>query len=76
MRAIDRLQKSGLTTAQIAAAAHTSTQAIRHYVHMRRFPNKYVFTALVKLAESRGVLLLASDFITDGSPFASQRDVV
>jgi hypothetical protein len=75
MRAIDRLEKSGLTTAQIAAAAHTSTQAIRHYVHMRRFPNKHVFTALVHLAESRGVLLLASDFINDGSPFASQRDV-
>lgn len=74
MKAIRKLEKSGLTTAEIAVAAHTTTHAIRHYVHMRRFPNKHVFTALVHLAESRGVTLLASDFITDGS-FVSQTDI-
>lgn len=74
MRAIRRIEKTGMTTAQIAAAAHTTSHAIRNYVHMRRFPNQHVFTALVRLAESRGVTLLAADFITDGS-FVSQKDI-
>jgi hypothetical protein len=74
MRVITRLERSGLTTANIAAAIHTTTQAVRYYRAMQRFPNRHVFTALVALAESRGITLLASDFITDGS-FVSSRDM-
>jgi len=74
MNAIRRLMDTGLTRADIAAAVHTSTQAIGYYARMMRFPNQHVFTALVHLAESRGLTLLASDFITDGS-FASQKDI-
>lgn len=74
MRAIRRIEETGMTTAEIAAAVHTTTQAVRYYVRMRRFPNQHVYTALVRLAESRGVSLLARDFITDGS-FPSQKDI-
>lgn len=74
MRTITRLEKSGLTTADIAAAIHTTTHAVRYYRSMRRFPNRHVYTALVELAESRGITLLAADFITDGS-FVSQKDI-
>lgn len=74
MQAITRLEKSGLTTAQIATAIHTTTHAVRYYRSMQRFPNRHVYTALVHLAESRGITLLASDFITDGS-FTSQKDI-
>jgi hypothetical protein len=41
---------------------------------MQRFPNKHAYTALVRLAKSRGVVLLASDFITDGS-FVSSTEI-
>lgn len=74
MRAITRLQRSGLTTADIASAIHVTTQAVGYYRSMQRFPNRHAFTALVALAESRGITLLASDFITDGS-FVSSKDM-
>jgi hypothetical protein len=67
MLAIQRIEATGLTSPRIAEAIHVTTHALRYYKTMQRFPNKHAYTALVRLAESRGVVLLASDFITDGS---------
>lgn len=66
MRAIKRIEATGMPAPRIADAVHVTTHAMRYYQTMQRFPNKHVYTALVRLAESRGVVLLASDFITDG----------
>jgi hypothetical protein len=66
MKAIARIEETGLTAPRIADAVHVTTHAIRHYKLMQRFPNKHVYTSLVELACQRGVTLLASDFITDG----------
>lgn len=67
MLAIKRIEATGMTSPRIAEAIHVTTHALRYYKTMKRFPNKHVYTSLVRLAESRGVVLLASDFITDGS---------
>lgn len=74
MRAIQRIEATGMPSPRIAEAVHVTSHALRHYKAMRRFPNQHVYTALVHLAESRGVTLLASDFITDGG-FKSQKDI-
>lgn len=74
MLAIKRIEATGMTSPRIAEAVHVTTHALRYYKAMKRFPNKHVYTALVHLAESRGITLLASDFITDGS-FTSQKDI-
>jgi predicted transcriptional regulator len=67
MKAITRIEETGMSTPRIAEAIHVTTHAVRHYKLMKRFPNKHVYTSLVLLARQRGVTLLASDFITDGS---------
>jgi hypothetical protein len=66
MKAITRIEETGMPAPRIADAIHVTTHAVRHYKLMQRFPNKHVYTSLVELAASRGVTLLASDFITDG----------
>lgn len=67
MKAITRIEETGISAPRIAEAVHVTTHAVRHYKLMQRFPNKHVYTSLVELAAKRGVTLLASDFITDGS---------
>ena len=74
MLAIKRIEATGMTSPRIAEAVHVTTHALRYYKTMKRFPNKHVYTALVRLASERGVVLLASDFITNGS-FTSQKDI-
>jgi hypothetical protein len=66
MKAITRIEETGMKAPRIAEAIHVTTHAVRHYKLMQRFPNKHVYTSLVELATKRGVTLLASDFITDG----------
>lgn len=73
MLAIKRLEATGLTPPRIADAIGVTSHALRLYKLMKRFPNKHSFVALVRLAESRGVVLLASDFINDGE-FAPRFD--
>ena len=74
MKAIARIEETGLSAPRIAEAIHITTHAVRHYKLMQRFPNKHVYTSLVELAMKRGVTLLASDFITDGQ-FVPQTDL-
>lgn len=63
MKALDRLRKSGLSNSQIASAVGCSDHLIRLYGRGMRFPSKKNFTCIVELAEARGLLLLARDFI-------------
>jgi hypothetical protein len=65
MEAISRLRRSGMTTAEIAAGIKDKSNGhlVRAYERGKRFPSAMRFTCLVELAESRGLLLLARDFI-------------
>lgn len=63
MNAIKRLRKSGLSTAQIADGVGCTEPLIRAYEAYRRFPGKHNFICIVELAEARGLMLLARDFI-------------
>lgn len=68
MKAIDRLRKSGMTTAQIAEGIGDKSggHLVRAYERDERFPGKKTFICIVELAESRGLVLLARDFIARG----------
>lgn len=66
MNAINRLRKSGLTTATIAKGVGCSEHMVRLYERGLRFPSKKKFVCIVELAESRGLLLVARDFIVAG----------
>jgi hypothetical protein len=78
MKAISRLRLSGLTTAQIAEAINDQSRGhlVRAYEKFNRFPSKRSFVCLVELAESRGITLLARDFLASREacePEASKR---
>lgn len=66
MKAIERLRKSGLTTASIAEGVGCSTHMVRLYERGKKFPSKKNFVCIVELAESRGLMLVARDFIAHG----------
>lgn len=63
MKAIERLRKSGLSTAGIADGVGCSKHMVRLYERGLKFPSKKNFVCIVELAESRGLLLVARDFI-------------
>lgn len=63
MEAILRLKAAGLTRAEIATALETSEQLIGMYERGDRFPGRDKFEALVALGDTRGLRLLASDFV-------------
>jgi hypothetical protein len=63
MNAINRLLRSGLTRSEIAAGLGVSVHMVRLYDRHVRFPSKKVFACFVELAESRGITLLARDFL-------------
>lgn len=65
MRALTRLYLSGMTREGVASAIDQSTHSVRLYERGQRFPTRKSFTAIVQLAEERGLLLLARDFIED-----------
>lgn len=65
MNALTRLRKSGMTTRQIASGIGCTEHLVRLYDRGLRFPSKTNFICIVELAESRGLLLLARDFIND-----------
>jgi hypothetical protein len=65
MEAIAKLMRSGMTRKQIALTIGLKTpHLIGMYEHGQRFPGERNFRLIVDLADSRGVLLLARDFIT------------
>ena len=65
MKAISRLRLSGLSTAQIAdsIADKSGGHLVRAYEKFERFPSRRTFVCIVELAETRGITLLARDFI-------------
>ena len=56
---------SGLTTVQIAEAINDKSRGhlVRAYEKFERFASKRTFVCVVELAESRGITLLARDFL-------------
>lgn len=66
MRALTLLYRAGMTRASVARAIDQTTHSIRLYERGERFPARKPFTSMVKLAESRGMTLLARDFIENG----------
>ena len=64
MEAIKKLRRSGMDTAAIAVGVGCTPPLIYMYERGRRFPGKANFVCLVELAESRGLTLLARDFIS------------
>lgn len=63
MNAITRLEKAGLTTAEIAVALDVTEHTVRNYRSGRRFPQRDEYARLISLGESRGLLFTADDFV-------------
>lgn len=63
MKAISRLLDSGMTRKQIALSVGVSEQAIGMCLRDKRWPGRPLFSALVALADSRGIELSAHDFL-------------
>ncbi len=57
MKAITRIEETGISAPRIAEAIHVTTHAVRHYKLMQRFPNKHVYTSLVQCAATGSNLL-------------------
>lgn len=64
--AIDRLKKAGLKRSEIASACNVSRAAVSHWATGRSIPKAEQMAELVRLATDRGVVLLASDFVSAG----------
>lgn len=62
MEAIRRLERAGLTIADICAVAKVGPPAIRRWKRGETSPSASVRELLIQLAEAKGVLLLGSDF--------------
>jgi len=60
--AIDRLERAGLSRAEIARFAGVTRHAVSHWATGRSIPSGPKLSRLVELGKSRGVVLLASDF--------------
>lgn len=73
MKAISKLRQSGLTTAQIAAQVPCTTHALRYYERGKRFPSEELYSAITALASSRGITLLATDFVVSEGKIAAER---
>lgn len=65
MKAISRLRLSGLKTPEIAEAINDKSRGhlVRAYENHSRFPSRRTFVCIVELAESRGITLMARDFL-------------
>lgn len=61
---VKRLKKAGLSRPQIARAVGVTRQAVGKWEHGKGAPNGKNLVRLVALAQSRGVVLLASDLYT------------
>lgn len=62
MKAIQRLIASGMTYSQIAKELGITPHAVRFWANGARSPGHTNRQKLIALAESRGILLLGSDF--------------
>ena len=66
MDAINKLRKTGLTTAEIADGVGCTTHAIRFYERGLRFPDSEKYKSIIAFAAARGIELSAADFIATG----------
>lgn len=62
MKAIERLTQAGLSRSEIAKAIGVTRHAVGFWARGERSPGHDNREKLMKLAEQRGILLLASDF--------------
>ncbi|MFD0738278.1 hypothetical protein ACFQZQ_03105 [Lysobacter koreensis] len=65
MKALTLLYSVGLTRESVASAVDQTTHSVRLYERGERFPKRQPYTAIVKLAEAKGITLMARDFIVD-----------
>lgn len=72
MNPISRLKLTGMSQSAIADGIGVSSQMVGMYERWDRFPSGKRFICIVELAESRGITLLARDFI---EPKAACEDV-
>lgn len=63
LKALQRLYTAGMNRAAVAEQLNSPAQLIGLYERGKRFPGRDKFCQLVLLAESRQIVLLASDFI-------------
>ena len=63
MKAIQRLERAGFTRQQIAEGSGVGVAALAMYRRGERFPSKNTYVCIVEMAESKGLTLLARDFI-------------
>lgn len=70
MEAITRLEKSGMSISEIAAAACVGPHAVRRWKRHECAPTSTTRKRLTTLAESRGLVLLATDFDLPTAPAA------
>jgi len=62
MKAIQKLRAAGFTRAQIASHIGITRHAVRYWESGERAPNHDNRDKIMTLAESKGILLLGSDF--------------
>lgn len=62
MNALQRLRAAGYTRQEIAKALGVSKGAVGHWENGIRFPGRDAHGGIVKLAEAKGIRLLAEDF--------------
>jgi hypothetical protein len=63
MKAIAKLEKTGLTVADIAAGLQCTEALVRYYRRGQRFPTRRLYARMIALAASRKIALKADDFI-------------
>lgn len=66
MKAITLLERSGYTRRQISDGIGVGVPALAMYRRGDRFPSRKAFQRIVEMAEARGLLLLARDFLQNG----------
>lgn len=63
MKAIKRLELAGFTRKQIADGIGVGMPALAMYRRGDRFPSRKTFVCLVEMAETKGLTLMARDFL-------------
>jgi hypothetical protein len=63
MKVITKLEKIGMTVADIAAGLQCTEALVRYYRRGQRFPTRRLYARMIALAASRKIELKADDFI-------------
>lgn len=65
MKVIQRLERAGYTRQQIADGAQIGLPALAMYRRGDRFPSRKTYICFVEMAEAKGLVLMARDFLPD-----------